>query len=399
MRTRTKVLTWILFFVQQRVIARLKFRTRRESIDVLFVANGVHFQEFTELGSIAWPNYPWHARALQLGFKVKACLHPFSSSTSRSTMYEVLRIEGYSSIYSLTKQLILSLRRESFPDFKNKVLLNMTEIIWHSFLLNSKPRIIFAINSGDVLTSICNELKIKLVEVQHGWLSPIEIDLLQGGPSSQIVWTANEARQLALKGYNSLALGHPLARTIDPRSNSQCDILVALTYHLKNSWNGLGVMSELFFLTLTGLLDKGYRILVRPHPMSTLEYSYGERNNSFKFIRAEIDSAFKNSDLRVVHPQESSLFTLINSTRLVVSEKVSSIFWDSFECGVPVATEQSEMIAFTKIEGKYSKCIYSLEEILTRDNLDFLPTGNLVPKLGLNIEAFDTLLATKCTQN
>jgi hypothetical protein len=190
-----------------------------------------------------------------------------------------------------------------------------------------RPKVVLAIGASEVLNTVCRELSIPIVEIQHGvffrsdlenyWPSKIYPDFF-------LTWDSHFSNLAMEAGVNARVVGHPYTMT-DHEAESTSEelgkyICVSLGRNSVDSEDPLGCFPLRLCEAIDGLVEANLPVLIRLHPI------IAARGLTSKKLSRWIKKRF--GPVRVDNPREISLAETIRSS--LVNITWNSATWFEF---------------------------------------------------------------------
>lgn len=332
----------MLFALLQKLLHLLRrVKVESDGSTVLIVVNGYNLHASGRKNSNCWQIEKLEELLSANAIYGKYILQPFSSKPHFETFVPVYRIEGYLPTSAYLKIIGAYINPRNRLVHKQDIFNFIVSEIWLAFLSRNKVKILFAVFAGEMLIVSCNELKIDLIEVQHGGLAENYFSnslVVQKNriPSKHVVWSAREKFFLESKGYKSFAIGHPYNQRnkMETIFYKDFDILLTLTYD-HNQPADIEALFGLDMLRVTRtILKTKYSVAIRLHPMSIRRITIGEFTKTFQHYKYYLKDLLGDSKFTLVNPLKEDLASTISSSRLLITESGSSLL-DAALSGVP----------------------------------------------------------------
>jgi hypothetical protein len=355
------VLAWVL-----RVFSSFRFlykfiHSLRGRCSVVLVLNGMNFQRMENGVPIAEKVVLIKKSLCDAGIRTMLCLHPFGVLPQKITRTDFVSFEFLSPL--IPPKWIASLRSEGngvlsaiqkdtfFPRWQ----LNL----WRIFLTIVRPRTLIGIGLDETLVSLCKDLNIQTIEVQHGAVSevfpypPTRIT----NPDYFLAWTNADARIVKSCGVRAIVSGFPYNfkdLSVLERRPRLLTTLITLSYNEVPSVDPFGFINLSLLPYLDYARDKDHRIIFRLHPtwrygLGLTETKHFTYNKVRKYFAAQYPNAIlrdpfdfplyedlAGSDVHVTHGSSATLEASLLGTPTIITNAIfdSSYYSEIAACNL-----------------------------------------------------------------
>jgi hypothetical protein len=208
-------------------------------------------------------------------WQVSVAIDVYSRDPSGKTPYEHSSLKilfAWKALAALFRFRWRGFRLSSLMSFVNQSALYET---YKFAVLRATPKVVLAIGASEILTRVCKELGIPMVEIQHGMFTRLDLETYwpHGNyPDLIITWDKYSASIAQSLGVDSVVLGHPESNSI---MNEELGSFVCVTlgYKADDSEDPWGCLPKTLSQQIDFLIESDVPILIRIHPMISASWT------------------------------------------------------------------------------------------------------------------------------
>lgn len=241
----------------------------------LFIVPGENIDTPGPYGYIGHKFHHIYEAFINRNWQVSVAIDVYSRDPSGKTPYKHSSLKilfAWNALAAMFRFQSWGFRLSNLMSFVNQSALYET---YKFAVLRATPKVVLAIGASEILTRVCKDLGIPIVEIQHGMFTQLDLETYWPNgnyPNLFITWDKYSASIAQGLGVDSVVLGPPESNFIinDELGSFVC---VTLGYKAENSEDPWGCLPKSLSQQIDRLIESDVPMLIRIHPMISASWT------------------------------------------------------------------------------------------------------------------------------